>query len=97
MKFQVHDKYIDFAIGGISQTFERSLLVEYTTVIHFEPYGVIYSSNSEEFLKWKTFILPIDLYVWIFFIGSFIAVAVALKFVHKFAIESDPHDYISVR
>lgn len=70
--------YIDWAIGGITITFSRSKVVDFTNYINTEPYVVLYTINYDPWMSWLNVISPFQVGVWIILIVSIILISFLL-------------------
>lgn len=70
--FQIHYEKIDWAIGGISATYERVHLVDFTAILKEEPYGIVFSVPNANTLRWDAVLLPFKKSVWACFISAWI-------------------------
>ncbi|KAK4874536.1 hypothetical protein RN001_013896 [Aquatica leii] len=77
----VHNKTLDWGIGGISLSPERSSLTDLSRVIHSEAYTILYHCPvSETWNSWKQVFKPFSFLLWACIGFAFIGIIFLLKY-----------------
>ncbi|KAF5269563.1 hypothetical protein FQR65_LT05901 [Abscondita terminalis] len=95
----VHNRSLDFGLGGVSQSPERSDLTDLTRAIHSEVYAILFQCHvSETWNSWQQVLKPFSFSLWVCILFTFASILILLTYLpDSVKLDTAKHIEIMVR
>lgn len=87
----VHRREVDWGIGFVSTSRERLQLVDFTTALVTDGFGILYSFPSNNFLEWHCIVDPFQVSLWALCVSMLFIYTYILQKVAQIELGSSPY------